>query len=474
MKYKTFILRLEDRSGHLLEVSKIISSHNANITRLSYNKVVDQHTVFIEVYADEEDIDKLSKQLKENNYLLKQSSEEVDVLMTLQIIDIPGTVTNILEVFEKYDVNISYVNTQENDTSYQYCKIGLYAANSKLIQKVLDEISKFCEIKSINYDTKDKIIDNTVFYHNFAQEIKNTLSLTKKETNIFLDNSNKILQILEDKNENYFKTFEYIRRFAHYTVDYKNENYNPRISHKNPTDDTTIYLIEPPCGGNTYIIESNSELLFVDSGFACFEDEMKKLFHELFPNFDDMKKELILTHADMDHIGISDIFDNIYVSENTFINFKREHEGKKNFREEKYLHEPYIKLDGIISRYAPPQLNKLRIIGNKSNDKEFEKIGDFNFNDLSFEIYESNGGHLKGEIILVEKNTKIIFTGDIFVNVKGFSKEQYDFNLLAPYLMGSVNSDSSKASVCRKILLNKSKDYLLCPGHGTWIVNEKE
>lgn len=474
MKYKTFILRLEDRSGHLLEVSKIISSHNANITRLSYNKVVDQHTVFIEVYADEEDIDKLSKQLKENNYLLKQSSEEVDVLMTLQIIDIPGTVTNILEVFEKYDVNISYVNTQENDTSYQYCKIGLYAANSKLIQKVLDEISKFCEIKSINYDTKDKIIDNTVFYHNFAQEIKNTLSLTKKETNIFLDNSNKILQILEDKNENYFKTFEYIRRFAHYTVDYKNENYNPRISHKNPTADTTIYLIEPPCGGNTYIIESNSELLFVDSGFACFEDEMKKLFHELFPNFDDMKKELILTHADMDHIGISDIFDNIYVSENTFINFKREHEGKKNFREEKYLHEPYIKLDGIISRYTPPQLNKLRIIGNKSNDKEFEKIGDFNFNDLSFEIYESNGGHLKGEIILVEKNTKIIFTGDIFVNVKGFSKEQYDFNLLAPYLMGSVNTDSSKASACRKILLNKSKDYLLCPGHGTWIVNEKK
>lgn len=61
MKYKTFILRLEDRSGHLLEVSKIISSHNANITRLSYNKVVDQHTVFVEVYADENDIKNLKK-----------------------------------------------------------------------------------------------------------------------------------------------------------------------------------------------------------------------------------------------------------------------------------------------------------------------------------------------------------------------------------------------------------------------------
>ncbi|MBR0471538.1 MAG: hypothetical protein IJI98_02440 [Methanosphaera sp.] len=471
MRYKTLILRLEDRSGHLLEVSKIISTHNANITRLSYNKVVDQHTVFIEVYADEKDITNLTNELKEKNYLLQHSSEEVDALITLQIIDIPGTVTNILEVFEKYDVNISYVNTQENNTSYQYCKIGLYAANSERIQTVLDEISTFCKIVSINYDIQDTVIDNTVFYHNFAQEMKRKLSLTQEETNTFLNNSNKILQILEDKHENYFKTFNYIRKFANFTVDYKDENFNPRISHKNITTNTRVYLIEPQCGGNTYILESDSQLLFIDSGFACYKEEMKKIFHELFPSFDEMKKQLILTHADMDHAGITDIFDDIYVSENTFINFKREHEGKKNFREENPLHEPYIKLDEIMSQYKPPLLNKLRIIGSKTNDEEFEEIGEFTFNDLTFNIFESNGGHLKGEIILVEKNTKIVFTGDIFVNIHGFTPEQYEFNLLAPYLMGSVNTDSKKASSCRKILLEKCKNYLLCPGHGEWVQN---
>lgn len=471
MRYETFILRLEDRSGHLLEVSKIISSHNANITRLSYNKVVDQHAVFIEVYASDEDIQSLALELDERKYLLEHSSEEVDVLVTLQIIDIPGTVTNILQVFEKYDVNISYVNTQENNTSYQYCKIGLYASNSELIQKVLDEISTFCEITSINYDTQDNIIDNTVFYHNFAQEMKKTLSLTQKETNIFLDNSNKILQILEEKNENYFKTFNYIRRFANYTVDYKEDNYQPRISHKSLGGNTTLYSIEPPCGANTYIIESGMELLFIDSGFACYKDEMMRIFHELFPAFDDMNKKIILTHADMDHAGITDIFDEVYVSENTFINFKREHEGKKNFREENPLHEPYIILDSIISKYEPPQLTKLRIIGNKTNDDEFEKIGDFTFHELSFEVYESNGGHLKGEIVLVENDRRIVFTGDIFVNIKGFTPEQYDFNILAPYLMGSVNTDSGKASACRHILKDKYAGYLFCPGHGAWTEN---
>lgn len=407
MRYKTYILRLEDRSGHLLEVSRIISSHNANITRLSYNKVVDVHTVFLEVYADDEDIKNLSRQLEEENYLLQSHSEEVDVLLTLQIIDIPGTVTNILEVFEKYDVNISYVNTQENNTSYQYCKIGLYAANSKLIQSVIDEISTFCEIVDINYDTNDKVIDNTVFYHNFANEMQLKLSLSQKETNVFLNNSNRILQILEDRNENYFKTFNYIRKFANMTIDYKDDNFNPRISHKRISDNTVIYLIEPQCGGNVYIINSNDELLFIDSGFACYRDEMKKVFYEIFPDFDNMKREIVITHADMDHVGINDIFSDIYVSENTFINFKREHEGKKNFREENPLHEPYFKLDRIISRYEVPELRKLRILGGKKGDDDFEKICDFTFNELSFEVFESNGGHLKGEIILVENSYKL-------------------------------------------------------------------
>ena len=473
MKYKTFILRLEDRSGHLLEVSRIISSHNANITRLSYNKVVDQHTVFIEVYADEDNLNNLSHELEEKNYLLEQGSGEVDVLITLKILDIPGMVTDILKVFEDYDVNISYVNTQENNTSYQYCKIGLYAANMEIIQKVVEEIGTFCEVSSINYDTQEKVIDNTVFYHNFAQQMKKTLSLTPKETTAFLNNSNKILQILEDKHENYFKTFNYIRKFANLTMDYKNDNFNPRISHKAITENTELYLIEPPCGSNTYIIESESELLFIDSGFACYKDEMKRFFQVLFPDFDKRNKKIILTHADMDHVGITDIFEDIYVSENTFINFKREHEGKKNFREENPLHEPYIKLDAIISKYEPPKLTKLRIIGSKTNDEEFEKIGDFDFNELSFDVYESNGGHLKGEIILVEKEKKLLFTGDIFVNVKGFTPEQYDFNLLAPYLMGSVNMDSAKAAACRKIILEKAEDYLLCPGHGEWVQNKR-
>jgi len=81
-------------------------------------------------------------------------------------------------------------------------------------------------------------------------------------------------------------------------------------------------------------------------------------------------------------------------------------------------------------------------------------------------MYEGNGGHVRGETVLVCKALELVFTGDIYVNVKGFSGEQKAFNSLAPFLMTGVDSDPAKAAECRKTLLEKYGAFLLCPGHG--------
>ena len=64
----------------------------------------------------------------------------------------------------------------------------------------------------------------------------------------------------------------------------------------------------------------------------------------------------------------------------------------------------------------------------------------------------------------------MVFTGDIIVNIKGFSDEQREFNTLAPYLMTSVNVDSTKATANRKSLIEKYAGYKLYPAHGPAIV----
>ena len=47
---------------------------------------------------------------------------------------------------------------------------------------------------------------------------------------------------------------------------------------------------------------------------------------------------------------------------------------------------------------------------------------------------------------------RIALTGDVFVNLKGFTSEQAAFNRLAPYLMTSVDTDPQKAAAERQAL----------------------
>jgi len=125
----------------------------------------------------------------------------------------------------------------------------------------------------------------------------------------------------------------------------------------------------------------------------------------------------------------------------------------------------------VISQYVPPCLDTLKVIGKKTDDKVISKIGELPFGDLRFDIYEGNGGHVRGETILDCKKQKIAFTGDNIVNIKGFSGDQQTFNKLAPYLMQSVNVDSVKATLCRNELTRMTSGYLVCPGHGAWFEN---
>ncbi len=195
---------------------------------------------------------------------------------------------------------------------------------------------------------------------------------------------------------------------------------------------------------------------------------MQVIFNNLFPDYNKRRKSIILTHSDIDHSGLASLFDNIYVSKASFENFQLEQNGMNNFREQNILHAPYCRLSRIISMYESPDISKLKIIGQKADDEILSNIGELSIEDLNFRIFEGNGVHVKGEIILICDDIKLIFTGDDLVNINGFSQDQQKFNLLAPYLMTSVNVDSNKATLCRNEILKKTEGYLICPGHGTW------
>ncbi|MGI6553866.1 MAG: hypothetical protein ACOX2P_00270 [Bacillota bacterium] len=84
-----------------------------------------------------------------------------------------------------------------------------------------------------------------------------------------------------------------------------------------------------------------------------------------------------------------------------------------------------------------PDVNRLRILdsGTPKEHNSLIPINNLSIGDLDFTILEGSGGHLYGEMIYLCRESGILFTGDILVNISGFSKERAEFNSLAPYLM---------------------------------------
>lgn len=464
---KTYITKMPDEAGAFMEASRIISSVDANITRVSYNKAVDTHTLFIDVAGTEEQLDIISDKLRLIGYIQNREDDAKVMLLEFVLRDVPGAVLPVLELIHSYHFNISYISSQENGTPYQKFKMGLFVENPDAIQRFLNEATRLCQINIIDYDESERVLDNTVFYMSFANRMAQKLQLSRNKANELMAQSNLIMQMLDERNEPPYKTFDYIGKFADMLVQYKGENFKPEISRLQMKDGFEIYCIQPPCGSNTYILHKNESLLFVDSGFACYAPEMYRIFLKLFPNFEAMHREIMISHPDMDHCGLLGMFDEIHVCKIAWEHFQNENMDEPNFREKNPAHAPYCRISRILSKYPCPEMSHLRIVGD-GEAAPLQRIGSIAFEGKKFDFYLGNGGHADGEVIIVDEVEKMVFTGDIMVNIQGFTKPQAAFNRLAPYLMTSVNMDSARAAVERKWLLEKfsPEEYIYCCGHG--------
>ncbi|MGI6013638.1 MAG: Zn-dependent hydrolase [Oscillospiraceae bacterium] len=467
---KTYVTHMDDHVGAFLLACKRISALGVNITRVSYNKSIDMHMLFIEVEGTEQQISVVTKKLEEIGYLQDNYRTKKIMLLEFRIQDQPGMVLPILELINQYQFNISYISSQENGSGYQSFKMGLLVEHSDDITAFIQESSKLCDVCILGYDKTERNLDNTVFYLSFANEIADRISLSEQEQTELVINSNLVMQNLDERNSQPYKTFEYIGRFADNLQKYKGKQFHPRMSIHKTRAGLIFYLIEPPCGSNTYILNCGDRYLFIDCGFACYREEQLATICDILPDFKQRPCDAAITHADVDHCGVLDWFETVYLSQKCFDNFQREQIGQPNLREENSLHLPYVKISKILSAYRPPDLGRLQVIGGVSTpqDVALARIGTLDYSPLQFEVYEGMGGHVAGETIFLERTHRIVFTGDIFVNLKDFSMEQAAFNRLAPYLMTSVDSNPAMAAQVRQAVFDllDEGDWIIAGGHG--------
>lgn len=459
---KTFLTTMPNKVGAFLTAGKIFSSLGLNITRVSYNKALDSHMLFIEAEGSEDAMKKASVRLREIGYLQSSGSGRV-ILLQFKLRDVPGALCPVLELIEGFNINISYLSSESDGSGFQLFKMGLFIKEDDEISAFLSDVSKLCDVEVLDYDPSGISLDNTVFYVSFANRISSLLKLDESERRRLMIDSNLIMELLNKNDLPPYKTFEYIGKFAEAMTLYKGEAFSPRVTNYSLSD-ADITLIEPPAGSNICLIRSGGYLSVFDGGFASYKKETLKLIKALCPGFSFLNRSLILTHADIDHTGISEYFPEIYVSRKCFDNFVSDFSGSANIRERNPIHAPYVRISKILSHYKPIDPHSLRIIGGCDTPLgAIARIGNISLGALSFECFEAPGGHVPGETVFIEKRLHLAFTGDILVNLKGFTPEQKAFNSLAPYLMTSVDTDPNLAAKERKDFYS-----LLDPGH--WLI----
>ena len=434
-----------------------------NITRVSYNKAVDSHTLFIDAEGTEEQLKKADAELEKIGYLQSNASKTSIVLLEFCLQDVPGSVTDVLTLINEFNFNISYISSQENGTDYQYFKMGLYVEDSDKISAFLKEAEKICKVRVIDYNSSEKVYDNSIFYNTYVMGLSQVMGLSEKVSQELLVHVNLAMQTLDEQGLSPYRTFDSISKFAELLGASKGKSFNPRITTHKIKDNTEITLVEPPCGSNTIIIKSNDKVLFVDSGYACYQDEMVEIFRKVVPDFDTIEKTILVTHADVDHCGLLSVFDKVIASEKTVLCLKNEYEGKNGFREENPLHKPYINICKILTSYRAVNPDKIVPMWehNRNLSEPLTQIGFFDFEELHFEVYEGKGGHLPGEIVLIDYANHIAFTGDVFINMHGLTAQQAEYNQYAPILMTSVDTDP-------KLCLEERKAIMERLGVGNW------
>ena len=85
---KTYITTMPNHIGAFLKASECFAALGINITRVSYNKAVDSHTLFIDAEGNEEQLRTADEQLARIGYLQTPEHDKGIVLVEFHLKDV--------------------------------------------------------------------------------------------------------------------------------------------------------------------------------------------------------------------------------------------------------------------------------------------------------------------------------------------------------------------------------------------------
>ncbi len=478
MKKFSFIARMLNEPGALHKAAEIAKDYNGNIHRIHYNRKIDPNTVFFEITADESSYGKIMDKLGEIGYLQTTLKPANYLKFNISLPHSPGALFEFLNCITSAGANIGFLDFDDKSNRHDKLTVALTLDKISSVDALLDNLKSRYLLEIVEYDTEGEKLDDTVFYIFFAQKLREIIGNTEDDFLIkLLGDVNHIVQELTRLGEDPKRVFESILLTGNTLKDTSGDGFYADIQKIDLNQNTQLYCFQPPCGGNIFVINAPEEMVMVDSGYGIYYPDILKLFQHCGIDLKNLKG-IYMTHADADHCGAGGFYGaKSFLHADTLNIIEKANRAYGSNVEECVLEEVYTKLINLFSLFNSPtnweifpdQVIKMR--------GSFQVIYTFKVGDMEFEVLESLGGHLKGQIFLTCWGEGIIFTGDSLINFDSITDDRKKYNLLAKNLMTSVNVDRKIAKIERNALLkiicelndelqDHNKNCLICSGHG--------
>jgi len=274
-----------------------------------------------------------------------------------------------------------------------------------------------------------------------------------------LQDVNHIVQELNSLGQNPKEVFECILLTGRTLRDTTGDRFYADVQRISLADDVEVFCFQMPGGGNIFLLRSPDETVMIDTGYGIYHEDAVRMFRHYGLGDPGKIRRIYITHADADHCGAGGLFDaKAYTHTGSLEIIRRANRAYGSRSESSILEEVYTTVINLFSHFTPPgdpETFPAEKIGTRSI---FPVIARFAIHDLEFEVLESLGGHMHGQVYFFCPGHGIIFTADTLINFGSLDEDRKRYNSLADFLVTSVNVDSDCARRERRALIELIRD----------------
>ncbi len=476
---QTYILAIPENNGLLLTAAEKIHQHNGNIARIHYDNRVDHKTVFATVLAEPEDQTAIEQDLRTLGYLLTELNPPKQLKLAIYLNDTPGELHRLLTLLKPVGVDITMMDYDETGTHPETLTLTLETTDQDNILHVLEPLQKQYRLEVLAYDTSDPNLDSSISYIRFTDRIRPYLGMTRESDVLaYLADVNAAVQQLTALGKDPRESLQIMENIGIYLTANEGENFTSDYQRIPLSNGRELWVIQLPGGGNINLFTTPEGKMVLDTGYGCCYHDVERMLYALGAGGFENVRRVICTHADADHCGAAGYFPVTPLMHP--VTKKILEAGTRGFGSDakfQLLEKVYTTTINTFSKmYLPEKIDTCKTQA-RGMYGPFPIVDELEFAGMHFEIWESLGGHIAGQIFLYEPDEGLLFTSDALINFATLSDARKNYCSIADYLVTSVNVNSDIARTERKELLKiaqqldndlkqSGKRLYICCGHG--------